>query len=63
MQLKWLEDFIELVRTRSLSHAAETRCVTPPAFGRRIRALEDWVGAPWDGTQSCSGAGHRSTLW
>lgn len=47
MQLEWLEDFIELVRTRSLLRAAETRCVTHPAFGRRIRALEGWVGAPW----------------
>lgn len=46
MKLEWLEDFIELARTRSLSQAAENRCVTHPAFGRRIRALEDWVGAP-----------------
>ena len=46
MQLEWLEDFIELARTRSLSRAAENRCVTHPAFGRRIRSLEDWVGAP-----------------
>lgn len=44
MQLEWLEDFIELARTRSLSRAAEIRCVTHPAFGRRIRALEEWVG-------------------
>jgi DNA-binding transcriptional LysR family regulator len=46
MQLEWLEDFIELARTRSLSRAAQIRCVTHPAFGRRIRALEDWVGVP-----------------
>ncbi|MGY2284369.1 LysR family transcriptional regulator [Pseudomonas gingeri] len=46
MQLEWLEDFIELARTRSLSRAAQNRCVTHPAFGRRIRALEDWVGVP-----------------
>lgn len=45
MQLEWLEDFIELARTRSLSRAAEIRCVTHPAFGRRIRALEEWVGS------------------
>ncbi|MBT2370600.1 LysR family transcriptional regulator [Pseudomonas fluorescens] len=45
MQLEWLEDFIELARTRSLSRAAENRCVTHPAFGRRIRSLEEWVGA------------------
>jgi DNA-binding transcriptional LysR family regulator len=45
MQLTWLEDFVELARTRSFSRAAENRCVTHPAFGRRIRALEEWVGA------------------
>ena len=45
MQLSWLEDFIELARTRSFSRAAENRCVTHPAFGRRIKALEQWVGA------------------
>jgi len=44
VQLEWLEDFIELARTRSLSRAAENRYVTHPAFGRRIKALEDWVG-------------------
>lgn len=44
MNLEWLEDFIELARVRSLSKAAQVRCVTHPAFGRRIRALEDWVG-------------------
>ncbi|MBI1771639.1 MAG: LysR family transcriptional regulator [Burkholderiales bacterium] len=45
MQLTWLEDFVELARTRSFSRAAENRFVTHPAFGRRIRALEEWVGA------------------
>jgi DNA-binding transcriptional LysR family regulator len=45
MQLAWLEDFVELARTRSFARAAELRCVTHPAFGRRIRALELWVGA------------------
>ncbi|MDY7578200.1 LysR family transcriptional regulator [Herbaspirillum sp. RTI4] len=45
MQLTWLEDFVELARTHSFSRAAENRFVTHPAFGRRIRALEQWVGA------------------
>jgi LysR family transcriptional regulator, hypochlorite-specific transcription factor HypT len=45
MQLTWLEDFVELARTRSFSRAAENRFVTHPAFGRRINALEQWVGA------------------
>ena len=46
MQLRWLEDFVELARTRSFTRAAENRFVTHPAFGRRIRALEEWVGTP-----------------
>jgi len=44
VQLSWLEDFVELARTRSFTRAAENRFVTHPAFGRRIRALEEWVG-------------------
>lgn len=46
MQLRWLEDFVELARTRSFTRAAENRFVTHPAFGRRIRSLEEWVGTP-----------------
>ena len=44
MQLNWLEDFVDLAKTRSFSRSAENRCVTHPAFGRRIKALEEWVG-------------------
>jgi DNA-binding transcriptional LysR family regulator len=44
MQLKWLEDWVALAQTRSFSRAAELRHVTHPAFGRRIKALEDWAG-------------------
>jgi len=44
--LKLLEDLIALARTGSFVRAAETRHVTHPAFGRRIRALETWAGAP-----------------
>ena len=46
MQLKWLEDFQTLAETRSFTRAAELCHVTQPAFGRRIKALEAWVGAP-----------------
>ncbi|KAG1389176.1 hypothetical protein G6F58_013345 [Rhizopus delemar] len=35
-----------LARTGSFVRAAELRHVTHPAFGRRIRALEAWAGAP-----------------
>lgn len=44
MELKWLEDYNALVSLGSFSKAAEARFVTQPAFSRRIRALEDWLG-------------------
>ena len=44
MELKWLEDFMALVRTGSFSRAADDRNVTQPAYSRRIRALEYWLG-------------------
>ena len=44
MELAWLEDFVALSETGNFSRAAELRHVTQPAFSRRIRALEDWVG-------------------
>lgn len=46
MELYWLQDFLALVRTGNFSRAAAERHVTQSAFSRRIRALEDWVGAP-----------------
>ncbi len=44
MELKWLEDFLALAELGGFSRAAEARNVTQPAFGRRIRALEHWLG-------------------
>ncbi|ETA66152.1 LysR substrate-binding domain protein [Bordetella pertussis I036] len=44
--LKLFEDLIALAQTGSFVRAAELRHVTHPAFGRRIRALETWAGAP-----------------
>jgi DNA-binding transcriptional LysR family regulator len=46
MQLKWLEDLLALQEAGSIVRAAERRHVTHPAFGRRLRALEAWAGAP-----------------
>lgn len=46
MHIHWLEDFVCLAQAGSLARAAELRNVTPPAFGRRIQALEVWAGAP-----------------
>lgn len=44
MEAKWLEDFLALARTGSFSKSATERNVTQPAFSRRIKALEEWVG-------------------
>lgn len=44
MNILWLEDFLALASTGSFSRAADARHVTQPAFSRRIRALEDWLG-------------------
>ncbi|MDZ5695982.1 LysR family transcriptional regulator [Chelativorans sp. M5D2P16] len=44
MDTKWLEDFLALAQTRNFSRASEERNVTQPAFSRRIRALESWLG-------------------
>ena len=46
MDLDWLRDFLALADEKSFSRAAEARHVTQPAFSRRIRALEDWMGTP-----------------
>lgn len=41
----WLEDFLALAATGNFSRAAEDRHSSQPAFSRRIRALEEWIGA------------------
>lgn len=46
MEFVWLEDFLALAECGRFSRAAERRNVSQPAFSRRIRMLEDWVGAP-----------------
>jgi LysR family transcriptional regulator, hypochlorite-specific transcription factor HypT len=45
LSIVWLEDFRTLVSTGNFSQAAKERHMTQPAFSRRIRALEEWVGA------------------
>ncbi|UEX79452.1 LysR family transcriptional regulator [Sediminicurvatus halobius] len=44
MKLAWLEDFLALLDCGTFSAAAQRRNVTQPAFSRRIRMLEDWLG-------------------
>jgi LysR family transcriptional regulator, hypochlorite-specific transcription factor HypT len=45
MEIRWLEDFLSLVDARNFSRSAEARYTTQPAFSRRIKSLEEWVGA------------------
>lgn len=44
MNLSWCEDFLALVATKNFSRAAYERNMTQPAFSRRVRALEEWMG-------------------
>jgi len=44
MELKWLEDLLVLLEEQSISRAAARRHVTQPAYSRRIRQLEQWLG-------------------
>ena len=44
MELKWLADFLSLANTQSFSRSAQERNVSQPAFSRRIKALEAWLG-------------------
>lgn len=45
LNLSWLEDFTALAATGNFSRAADERHMTQPAFSRRVRALEEWLGA------------------
>lgn len=45
MDIAWLRDFEALVAQKNFSRAAEDRHVSQPAFSRRIRSLEEEVGA------------------
>ena len=40
----WLADLQALAETLNFSRAAEKRNITQPAFGRRIKSLEEWCG-------------------
>jgi len=44
LNLSWLDDFLALAESGNFSRAAEERHMTQPAFSRRIRALEEWLG-------------------
>ncbi|WP_299613960.1 LysR family transcriptional regulator [uncultured Tateyamaria sp.] len=44
MQLQWLDDVLVLLEEGNMSRAAARRNITQPAFSRRIRGFEDWLG-------------------
>lgn len=44
MNLTWFDDFLALAASGNFSRAADERHMTQPAFSRRIRALEEWLG-------------------
>jgi len=46
MELKWIEDFLCLSQYGNFSKAAKSRHITQPAFSRRIKTLEEWLGVP-----------------
>ncbi len=44
--MNWLDDVLVLLEERNMTRAAERRNITQPAFSRRIRSFEDWLGIP-----------------
>lgn len=44
MELKWLEDYLSLCETGNFRLSSKNRCISQPAFSRRIKALENWLG-------------------
>lgn len=46
MDLRWFEDALVLLEERNMTRAALRRNITQPAFSRRIRSFEHWLGTP-----------------
>lgn len=44
MDLRWFEDVLVLLEEQNMTRAAERRNITQPAFSRRIRSFEEWMG-------------------
>lgn len=44
MDMLWLDDVLALLEERNMTRAAARRNITQPAFSRRIRSFEDWLG-------------------
>ena len=45
VDLNWLESFLALIEHGSFTKAAQAQHLSQPAFSRRIRSLERWIGA------------------
>lgn len=45
MNLSWVRDLSNLAQTGNFSRAAKLSNLSQPALSRRIKAMEDWVGA------------------
>lgn len=46
MDMQWLDDVLVLLEEGNMTRAAARRNITQPAFSRRIRCFEDWLGVP-----------------
>lgn len=46
MRLEWIDDILAVLDSGSLSGAAERRFLTQSAFTRRVRMIEERIGAP-----------------
>jgi len=46
MDILWFKNLANLAKTGNFTHAAELNNISQSAFSRRIKALEEWVGAP-----------------
>lgn len=46
IQLAWIETFLRTVDTGSVTRAAQQLHLTPPAAGKHIRRLEEYLGMP-----------------
>lgn len=44
MKLEWLEDIVAIFESESLNEAASRRYLTQPAFSRRVRSIEEYLG-------------------
>ena len=44
MRLEWIEDILAVLDAGSLNRAAEQRFLTQPAFSRRMKSIESYVG-------------------